>query len=103
MEKILIANLYQLFQLFSWLISKARSWAGVNILFKRNSGVISAIELKQIVIDAGIFGIFVGKFRYWQQFCSIILLPIDKHSEVCFYHAILSLSLTICLRLEGYR
>ncbi len=75
----------------------------VNILFERDSGVVATIEFERGMIGAGIFGIIVGKFRHWQQFCPIILLPIDKWSEVRFYHTVLSLDLTICLRVEGCR
>ncbi len=65
MEKVLIANFHQFFQLFGHLVSRARSWVGVNILFERDSGVVAIIELEKGEHDAGILGIVVGKFPHW--------------------------------------
>ncbi len=45
-EKVLTANFHQLSQLFCQLVSRARSRAGVNIFFERDSGVVAAIEFK---------------------------------------------------------
>ncbi len=66
MEKVLTANFHQLFQLFCQLVSRARSRAGVNILFERDSGVVAAIEFERGVTGASIFGVVAGKFRHWQ-------------------------------------
>ncbi len=74
---------------------------GVNILFEKDFEVVATIELEQVVTDAGILGIVIGKFRYWQQLGPIILLLIDKCFEVFFYCTVLSLGLAICLRVEG--
>ena len=63
--------------------------------------MISAIKLKKCVAGTGILGIVVSKLRYRKKPCPIILLNIDKGSEVSFHCTILSLSLVICLRVEG--
>ena len=48
------------------VVSRARSEAGVNILFKKDSGVVTAIELERGLARTVILGIVVGKFRHWQ-------------------------------------
>ena len=65
--------------------------------------MISAIELERCVAGAGIFGIVVSKLRHGKKPCPIILLKVDKGSEVGFHRTILSLSLAVCLRVEGGR
>ncbi len=75
----------------------------VNIFFKKDSEVVATIELKRSITGDDILGIIVGKFRYWQQLCPIILLIIDKWCEICFYRADLSVDLTIGWKLEGCR
>ncbi len=64
-EKVLTANFDQLSQLFRQLISRARSRTGVNILFKRDSEVVAAIEFEWSVTGAGFLGVIVGKLRHW--------------------------------------
>ena len=80
-----------------------RSWMGVNIFFARDSGVVAVIKFEQVVTSTDIFSIIGGKFRYWQQPCPIILLPIDKCSEVRLRYTILPLCLAICLSVESYK
>ena len=63
--------------------------------------MISAIELEKYVAGIGILGIVVRKLRYKKKPCLIILLKVDKGSEVSFHCTILSLNLAICLRVEG--
>ena len=63
--------------------------------------MISAIELKRCVAGAGILGIVVSELRHGKKSCPIILLEVDKGSEVGFYRTILPLSLVVCLRVEG--
>ena len=65
--------------------------------------MISAIELEKYMAGVGIFGDVVGKFRYKKKPYSIILLEIDKDSEVGFYCTILSFNLTVHLWMEGNR
>ena len=50
---------------------------------------------------ASILDIVVSELRYEKKLCSIILLKVDKGSEVGFHYTILSLSLAIRLRVEG--
>ena len=63
--------------------------------------MISAIELEKYVAGASILGIVVSKFRYKKKPCPIILLEVDKNSEVGFYRTILPLNLAVRLRVEG--
>ncbi len=65
-EKVLTANFHQLFQLFCQLVGRARSRAGVDILFERDSGVVATIEFEKGMTSAGILGVVVGKLRHWQ-------------------------------------
>ena len=50
---------------------------------------------------AGVFDIVVGKLRYKKKPCPIILLKVDKGSEVEFYCIILLFSLPICREVES--
>ena len=63
--------------------------------------MISAIELIWYVTGADIYDIVVSKFCHEKKPCQIILLEVDKSSEVNFYRTILSLSLAVRLREEG--
>ena len=63
--------------------------------------MISAIELEKCVAGAGILGIVVSELRHKKKSCPIILLKVDKSSEVGFYRTILPLSLAIRLRMKG--
>ena len=63
--------------------------------------MISAIELKRCMVDASILGIIKSEFRHVKKLCPIILLKVDKTSEVGFHRTILPLSLAVCLRVEG--
>ncbi len=65
--------------------------------------MVVTIELERGVTGVGILDIVVGKFRYWQQPCPIILLLIDKYFEVYFHSTILSLGLAIYLGVKGCR
>ena len=63
--------------------------------------MISAIKLKNCITSAGILGVIVGDFCHKKKPCPIILLEVDKGSEVDFSCTILPLSLAIYLRVEG--
>lgn len=65
--------------------------------------VVVVLQLKRCIANASVFYIIIGKVSYWKKFCLIILLKIDKGLEVDFYHAILSPSLTVSLKVEGNR
>ncbi len=47
-----------------------------------------------------IFDIVIGKLNYWEELSPIILFIIDKSSKVDLQNILLSLSLTISLRIE---
>lgn len=55
------------------------------------------------MVNAHIFGIVVSKFSYWEEPNPIVLLVIDKNSEVSLYCIVLSLGLVINLRMEDSR
>ncbi len=63
-EKVLTANFHQLSQLFCQLVSRARSRAGVDILFEGDFGVVATIELERGMTGAGILSVVVGKLRH---------------------------------------
>ena len=63
--------------------------------------MISAIKLKKHIIDASIFGVIIGKLSHREELCLIILIEVDKGSNIDFYCAILLFSLAIYLRVEG--
>ena len=65
--------------------------------------MISAIELKKYVANAGILGIVIDKLCHRKKLCPIILFKVDKDSEINFYYTILPLSLAVCLQVEGGR
>ncbi len=96
-------NFHQLFQLFSSIVSRARFQAEVKILFERDSEMIVVIEFKRAVTSSSILSIIIYKLSHWQYFCPIILLLINKCSEVCFYYTILYLGLAIYLGVEDCR
>ena len=50
---------------------------------------------------AVIFVIIVSKLRHGKKPCPIILLKVDKSSEVGFYYTILPFSLAVYLWVEG--
>ena len=53
------------------------------------------------MIGVSTLGIIRNEFRHGKKPCSIILLKVNKSSDIGFYHTILPLSLTICLQIEG--
>ena len=53
--------------------------------------------------DIGIFDIIIGKLCYKKKLYSIILLKVDKDSEISFHYTILLFSLAICLQVKGNR
>ena len=50
-----------------------------------------------------IFSVFIGEFRHEIKPCLIILLKLDKNSEIGFHCAILPFDLTVCLWVESGR
>ena len=71
------------------------------VFFIKNPRVISAVKLKEYIASTSIFGVIIGKFRYRKKSYLIILFKVDENSEVGFYYTILSLDLTIHLKIEG--
>ena len=55
------------------------------------------------MVGTSIFGIVVNKLCYRKKPCPIILIKVDKSSEIGFHHAILFFGLTVCLWIEGDR
>lgn len=65
--------------------------------------MIVIVEFKKYVAIAYILGVVVGKFSCWEKPSPIILLIVDKISEVGLHHSILPLRLAVNLRVEGNR
>ena len=63
--------------------------------------MISAIELERYIAGTDIFSVVVDKLRHGKKPYPIILLEVDKGSEVDFHYTVLPFSLTICLWVEG--
>ena len=63
--------------------------------------MISITELEKYVAGAGIFGVVVGKLHYGKKPCPIILLKVDKGSEISFHCTILPFRLVVYLQVEG--
>ena len=63
--------------------------------------LVSAVEFEKSVAGANILGIIIGKLCHGKKLCLIILLKVDKGSEIGFYFTILFLCLIVHLRLEG--
>ena len=59
--------------------------------------MISAIELKKYIVGAGILDIVISKLRHGKKPYLIILLKVDKGSEVGFHYTILPLNLAVRL------
>ena len=53
--------------------------------------------------NASILGIILGKLRYKNKPCPIILFKVDKNPKIGLNFAILSLGLAVCLWVEGSR
>ena len=51
--------------------------------------------------NIGIFAVIIDKFRHRKKPYSIILLKVNKNSEISFYYTILALSFVICLQVES--
>ena len=52
------------------------------------------------MFSISIFSIIVYKYSYWQEFCQVILLKINKNLEVYNYYTILTLILAINLNVK---
>ncbi len=61
----------------------------------------STIKFERHMTGASVFRIIVSKFGHQEEPSPIILLEIDKDSEVGLHSAILSLGLAIGLRMKG--
>ena len=57
--------------------------------------MISTIELKKHIASVSILDTIIGKLYHKKKSYLIIMLEIDKNSEIDFYCIILSLSLAI--------
>ncbi len=63
--------------------------------------MVAIFKLKKNKANACIFCIAVSKFSYWKNLNPIILLVIDKSSEINYYCTLLPLSLAINLRIKS--
>lgn len=65
--------------------------------------MIAKIELKKNIANTNILSIIIGKFNHWEKPNPIILLIINKRSEISLYYTILPIGLTISLRVKYSR
>lgn len=63
--------------------------------------MVAIVEFKWHMASICILGIVIYKFRYWQESCLIILLPVDKSLEVNLYYIVVSFYLSISLKVES--
>ena len=61
------------------------------------------IELKKCIANDSILDVIINKFHYKKKLYPIILLKVDKDSEVDFHHTILLFSLAVYLQVQGGR
>lgn len=73
----------------------------IDIFLKRNTKIITTIELEHGMTSTYIYYVIINKFDYEQESCPIVLLSINKNMKISFHHAILSLSLIIHLQIIG--
>lgn len=73
---------------------------GIDIFFKRNTRVKSAIKLEKSVAGTCIFYIVVRKFYYRQELCPVIFIPIDRYLEIGLNSGVLPLGLAIYVRIK---
>lgn len=62
--------------------------------------MIVAYEFKWHIAGDCIFGIIIGKFGHWQKSGSIILLKVDKKEKIGLHYIILTICLSINLRVK---
>ena len=58
--------------------------------------MIFAIELESYVASTSIFGIIISKHYHGKKPYLIILLKVDKDSEIGFHYTILPFNLAVC-------
>ena len=63
--------------------------------------MIAIIQLERNIAGARVFGLIISKLSYWWKPGPIILLEIDKSSNVCFPGTVLLFGLAVSLRMEG--
>ena len=63
--------------------------------------IISTIKFKKYIIGAYILGIVISKLNYQKKACLVISFKVDQGSKISFYYIIVSLDLTMYLRIEG--
>lgn len=72
----------------------------VKLIFRRNVEMIVVVELKKRMCSIHILSIVICKFSHGQEFCSVVLLSIDKNTQISLHYTVLSLDLTVYLRMK---
>lgn len=70
---------------------------------QKNIEIITIVELKRYATTIYIFNIVVYKFYYGQKLCPVSLSSINKSLDIDLDNVILSLILTIFLRIKNNR
>lgn len=65
--------------------------------------ILVIVELEKHIVNAYILYNIICKFCHRHKLCLVILLLINKSSEISFYSTILFFDLAIYLRIEYYR
>lgn len=97
MKLILLANYYQVLQLFSQFVNRTKSKALLSLSYKGNIRGKAVVWFRRDIANDYVIDIVICKLRYDNKFFLIILLPIDKNIEVYLYYIILSFGLIIKL------
>lgn len=59
--------------------------------------MIVAVELKKCMSSIHNLSITICKFSHGQVFCSVVLLSIDKNTQISLHYTVLSLGLAVYL------
>lgn len=62
--------------------------------------MIAIVKLKKCMASICIFSIVIDKLSYWKEFSIVILLIVDKSSEINFYYTILLFGLAISYKMK---
>lgn len=65
--------------------------------------MVAAIEFKRCMTGTDVFRMIVGELSYREKSSPVILLIIDKDTEICFYSTVLLVCLAFSLRVKGRR
>ena len=77
--------------------------ARVGVFLEENARMIATVQLERHLTGVRVLCIVISEFGHRQEPSPVILLEVDKSSEVRLHGAVLPLGLPICLWIEGGR